>query len=72
MRDQDRQAILDMIQKLKAKANEPEAVVRCCADLATVVLMASEPELEWAEQPPVILTQGARTYRAYPITCDAA
>ena len=66
MRDEDQQAILDLIEKMRMIAACPEGD-RASADLATVVKMACEPELEWADHPPVILTQGGCAYRAYPI-----
>lgn len=71
MQEADRKAIFDLIDKMKA-AVTIEDRERESADLKTLVLMASDPELDWAEHPPVILTQGARTYRAYPITSSAA
>ena len=67
MQDADRQAIFDMIDKMKA-ATTAEQREAASVDLKTMVLMAADPELDWAEHPPVILTQGARTYRAYPLT----
>ena len=66
MQEADRKAIHDVIQKPKAAATAEERD-RVSADLETIVMMACEPEMQWADQPPVILTQGARTYRAYPI-----
>lgn len=71
MREEDRAAIFTMIDKMKNLATQQERD-EASSDLKTVVMMASDPELEWAERPPVILTQGARTYRAYPITSSAA
>ena len=70
MRAEDRDSIIAMIDRLKGIAASD--MERATADLKTVVMMAADPELEWAEHPPVILTQGARTYRAFPITSSAA
>jgi hypothetical protein len=67
MREEDRNTILAMIDKMKAVALDPAAVERASTDLATAFMMASDPELEMAENRPVILTQGQRVYRAYPI-----
>lgn len=65
MQAKDRDAIFQLIDRMKAASmSEREAA---SADLKTLIMMATDPELSWAEQPPVILTQGARTYRAYPI-----
>ena len=66
MRAEDRQTILDMIQKMKEVAADP-AIRAMSDDLATIVMMAADPELDMAEHPPVILNQGGRVYRAYPI-----
>lgn len=66
MQDADRQAIFDLIDKMKAAVTSEQREA-ASVDLKTLVQLASEPELDWAEHPPVILTQGARTYRAYPI-----
>ena len=70
MREEDRQSIFDMIDKMK-DATTVEERIRCSADLKTLMLIATDPELEMAENRPVILTQGARTYRAYPIMSRA-
>jgi hypothetical protein len=40
---------------------------RATADLKTLVMMASDPELNWTEKPPTIINQGGVAYRAYPI-----
>lgn len=70
MRAEDRDSIIALIDKMKGlSACEME---RATADLKTVVMMAADPELEWAETPPVILQQGGRTYRAIQITSSAA
>jgi hypothetical protein len=66
MREEDRTTIFAMIDRMKSLSTQRERD-EASADLKTVVMMASDPELNWAEHPPVILTQGARTYRAYPI-----
>ena len=66
MQDADRKAIFDLIDKMKVAATVEQREATS-DDLKTLVLMASDPELDWSEHPPVILTQGARTYRAYPI-----
>ena len=71
MQDADRKAIFDLIDKMKVAATVEQREA-ASVDLKTLVLIASDPELDWAEHPPVILTQGARTYRAYPITSSAA
>lgn len=71
MNDDDKKSILALIEKMRTAATAQDRD-RLSADLATSVMMASEPELEWAEHPPVILMQGARTYRAYPITSSSA
>lgn len=60
---EDRDTILALIDKMKLAASAEERE-RASADLKTVVMMAAEPEMEWAERNPVILTQGGRTYRA--------
>ena len=65
MRAEDRDAILAMIDRMKGLA--ASELERATADLKTVVMMASEPELDWFEHPPVILTHCGRTYRAQPI-----
>lgn len=59
---EDRDLVLGLIDKLLtvSAADLPRAT----ADLKTVVMMAAEPEMEWADRNPVILTQGGRTYRA--------
>ncbi len=66
MREEDRATIFAMIDKMKSLATQQERD-EASADLKTVVLLASEPELNWLDHPPVILMQGQRTYRAYPI-----
>lgn len=66
MREEDRATVFAMIDKMKNLATQQERD-EASSDIKTVVMMASEPEMAWAEHPPVILTQGARTYRAYPI-----
>lgn len=58
-------AIFSLIDKMKVAASADREAIS--ADLKTLVMMASDPELDWYEQPPVILTQGQRVYRAYPI-----
>lgn len=70
MRAEDRDSILAMIDRMKGLT--AEQMERATADLKTVVMMASEPELEWFEKPQVILQQGGRTYRAQQITSSEA
>ena len=65
MRAEDIDRVFALIDKLKGLSmSEME---RATADLKTAVMMASEPELDWFEHPPVILTHCGRTYRAQPI-----
>ena len=66
MREEDRATIFAMIDRMKSLTTQ-EARDEASADLKTVVMMASEPEMEWLDHPPVILMQGQRAYRAYPI-----
>ena len=70
MRAEDRDSILAMIDKMKAMAGAE--LERASADLKTVVMMAADPEMEWLDRQPVILTQGGRTYRAVELTSAAA
>ena len=63
MAPEDQRAVHDLIQKLKdASAEERD---RVSADLETLVMMVAEPEIQW--QAPLILRQGNKSYRAYPI-----
>lgn len=66
MRAEDRDSILALIDKMKGLSDTE--MERASADLKTVVMMASDPELEWADHHPVILMQGGRTYRAVELT----
>lgn len=66
MREEDQKSIFAMIDRMKSASTDQQRE-RASADLKTAILMASDPEMEWAANPPVILTQGARTYRAWPI-----
>lgn len=70
MRDEDQKAIVALIEKMRLAAASPECD-RISTDIITCIQMASDPELEWADHPPVILTQGGCAYRAYPITSCA-
>lgn len=70
MRAEDRDSILALIDKMKALAGAE--LERATADLKTVVMMAAEPEMEWVDQHPVILSHGGRTYRAVELRSGAA
>jgi hypothetical protein len=64
MTQDDLRMVKNLIQKLKGAATSEERE-RASADLTTAVMMAAEPELMF--EPPVIIRQNNRTYRAYPI-----
>ena len=66
MREEDRDYILALIEKMRL-AKSADALDVISADLKTIVMMAADPELEWAGRPPIILTQGGRTFRAQEI-----
>ena len=57
-------AIHDLIQKLKTAVTSEDRE-RLSVDLETATMLACDAEMIWRD--PVIITQGARTYRAYPI-----
>ncbi len=59
---EDRDTILNMIDRMKTLAGAD--LERASADLKTAVMMAAEPEMEWVDRNPVIISQGGRTYRA--------
>ena len=61
MRDEDRDAILGLIEKMRLSASADELDKRS-ADLATLVMMAADPEADWTEPPPRIVQQDGKTY----------
>jgi hypothetical protein len=67
MTPEDRDAILGLIEKMRLSTSADD-LDRTSADLATLVMLAADPEMEWAAQNPVILQQGGRVYRAVQIS----
>lgn len=63
MTPEDQRTVYSLIDKLKSASVEERE--RVSADLKTAVMLASDPEVSWVE--PVIISQGGRFYRAFPI-----
>ena len=66
MVEADKQLIYSLVQKLKDAVPALERE-RIGADLETAIAFNPDAEMQWGDNPPIIITQGQRAYRAYPI-----